>query len=79
MQFLRIARPNNKRLNDRTTEGDLHGKESQEGRQESYQEGQIARSHFQFWFFKGATASRGAFFRPMPGSRRFFTPFQKYT
>ena len=43
-------------------EGDLHGKESQEGRQESSQEGQVTRARFQIWFCKGAAATRGAFF-----------------
>ena len=44
------------------TEGDLHGKESQEGRQESSQEGQVTRTRIQIRYCKGATATRGAFF-----------------
>jgi hypothetical protein len=40
----------------------LHGKESQEGRQESTKEGQVTRSRFRILFCKGAAANRGAFF-----------------
>jgi len=46
----------------------LHGKESQEGRQESSEEGQVTGSRFQIWFCKGAAANRSTFFvvDPLP-------------
>ena len=40
----------------------LHGKESQEGRQESPQKGKVTRSRFRISFRKGVAINRGAFF-----------------
>src|SRR5258708_26369328 len=44
------------------TEGDSNGKESQEGRQEIHQEGQVTRTRFPICFCKGVASNRGAFF-----------------
>jgi hypothetical protein len=43
----------------------LHGKESQEGRQERPQKGKVTRSRFRISFCKGASAIRGAFAFPL--------------
>jgi YD repeat-containing protein len=59
MRFLRFACPSCKRLNDRRR---LNGKESQEGRQESSQEGQVTPTRSQIWYCRGVAAIRGAFF-----------------
>jgi VIT1/CCC1 family predicted Fe2+/Mn2+ transporter len=44
----------------------LYGKESQEGRQESYQKGQVTRARIQLRLYKGAAATCGAFFFGVP-------------
>jgi len=59
MHAVRFPRLSNNR---RESEGELDGKESQEGREESPQEGQVNPGLFPIFVFKDAAALRGVFF-----------------